>query len=197
MNNANARECLGKLYEVAERLDFKPFLCAGTALSAYRDNRFNDNDRDIDIALFESVKHIRIYINELIKVGFTYKQGFGSEEHGLQEVLIWGDLTVDIHKLYCGKRYWICAWDGGEFEMENGWERCRMVKFSWTPFKIKPQLFEGVKIYMPSNCGLYLAEQYNTWNVPVNACDWHFAKSAFNSKYTDIVMNRRTTWSLD
>ena len=105
--------CLIKLKDALDSGKYKFWLACGTALGAYRENKFIEHEGDIDIAMFVESYNQNL-IPHMTKHGFKFGQQLGTLKNGMEMSFVYQKLRrfhkdvpkIDIFFIYKKNNYW-------------------------------------------------------------------------------------------
>ena len=163
--NSHSHDVLIECTQVLEVNGVNYFLCDGTILGIYRDNRLIPHDNDIDVAVFGDFD-VEILKNSFLKLGYSVGRElyYGNK---IQQLTLYSknEIIFDI----C---FWRDHGDGYAYhyvpEVKNG-RRQRVEYFNQVAINYRNHRF-----FTYSNLESWLLEQYGeSWSIPENAKgDW-------------------------
>lgn len=172
-NEGIADSHLSNAFEIGKKLNIPFFISNGTLLGMIRESSYIGHDTDIDIGVMEEDFKLEI-LNEFINVGFSVFGIYGKLENGYEISLIKDNIKLDIFVYYReGNSLVMSVWDGDN-----------QIKYKYTNFTLREDVFRNFKVFIPSDPYRYLKEQYGeNWMVPVVSWDW---KSSPHNIRTDV-----------
>ena len=162
-------DILARTEKVMNRLNIPFFLSSGTLLGYYRDGKIIDHDYDVDVGIFQKDYTPKI-IEEMKKEGFDNYRNLGDVKRGLE-------MSFYLINSKLGKEAKIDIFVHNEeqigFKKYIYWatykkpDYVKRIKYRVSAFNLKPVVFNGVRLNIPSNTELYLREHYGSdWRIP-------------------------------
>ena len=163
------KKILHKTAKVMNRLNIPFFLSSGTLLGYYREGKILDHDYDIDVGIYREDYNYNI-ISEMEREGFNNYRNIGDLRRGFEmsfylsgtKIGKYAKIDIFVHnrETIGNKKYIYWA----SYKKPDYVDR---IKYRVSDFSLKPILFCGVKVNIPSNTEKYLVEHYGKdWRTP-------------------------------
>jgi fukutin len=163
------KKILHKTAKVMNRLNIPFFLSSGTLLGYYREGKILDHDYDIDVGIYREDYNNNIIL-EMEREGFNNYRNIGDLNRGFEmsfylpktRIGKYAKIDIFVHnrETIGNKKYIYWA----SYKKPDYVDR---IKYRVSDFSLKPILFSGVKVNIPSNTEKYLVEHYGKdWRTP-------------------------------
>jgi hypothetical protein len=161
-------ELLLKIKSLLETIDVKFFLCEGTLLGAIRENKFLDDDKDVDIGIFhenqEQIKIILVLLAENFPILYVWR----NSELGITEISLKTAPKIDIFFYFIEKDYTF------NIAYKKNKNQYISKKYLYKKFQLKQLLFLDNMFYIPDNPEDYLSNKYGDWKRRDEQWDWFY-----------------------
>jgi GR25 family glycosyltransferase involved in LPS biosynthesis len=166
------------------------FLACGTALGAYRENKFIEHDEDIDLGIF--AENYNKNIEDKILKKFKLKSRLGSIESGYEINFTHPETNVDIDIFlhyrspegeaggtHEGEPY---IWCPSFFNLCDK-AKNKMCRWKYNFEDVSPHSFMGREFNLPKPIEQYLKDSYGDWEHPKK----YSYEEGLNSQYKNLI----------
>lgn len=162
-------DILSRTEKVMNRLNIPFFLSSGTLLGYYREGQFLDHDYDIDVGIFKKDFTLKL-AEEMKKEGLLNYRNLGDLNRGLEmsfylpksKIGMNAKIDIFVHnheQIGLKKKVYWATYKKPDY--------VKRIKYRVSAFNIKPVIFNGIRVNIPSNTELYLREHYGSdWRIP-------------------------------